>query len=101
MFTYLPEIKKVFKTIITKTDELEELNKKVDELMCDELVKDCCLNRFHKEESSRYFIYEVKQEDFDHITGHLDLIQKIITPHLVVMAQTDEVDSFRILFRKG
>lgn len=101
MWSYLPEIKKVFKVIVKQTDELEELTKRVNEMLCDELIKDSSLHRVHKEVTQRYYIYEVHKDDFEHITNHLHLIQAIILPDMVVMAQTDEVENFRILFRKG
>lgn len=101
MLNYLPEIKKVFKLISNETDQLEKLSQRVNELLCDELIKDSSLHRVHKEVTQRYYIYEVHKDDFEHITNHLHLIQAIILPDMVVMAQTDEVKNFRILFRKG
>lgn len=101
MLNYLPEIKKVFKLISNETDQLEKLSQRVNELLCDELIKDSSLHRVHKEVTQRYYIYEVHKDDFEHITNHLHLIQAIILPDMVVMAQTDEVENFRILFRKG
>jgi hypothetical protein len=101
MLSNLPEIKKVLSMIFTKTDELEKLSERVNELLIDELVKDFTLHRYHKEITSRYFIYEVKQDDFEHITTYLPEIQRVILPDVVVMAQTDEVDNFRVIFRKG
>lgn len=101
MFNYLPEIKKVLNSIYKETDELQKLNLKVNEFICDEIIKQSCLYKFHKEVSSRYFIYELKKDDYEHITEYLHLIQTIILPDLVIMAQTDDKDSYRILFRKG
>jgi hypothetical protein len=92
MLSNLPEIKKVLSMIFTKTDELEKLSERVNELFIDEIVKDFTLHRYHKEITSRYFIY---------ITNYLPEIQRVILPDMVIMAQTDEVDSFRVIFRKG
>lgn len=100
MWNYLPEIKKVFKIISNETDQLEKLTQRVNELLCDELIKDCSLHRVHKETTQRYYIYEIHEEDYNHITNHLHLLQAIISPDMVVMAQSSK-DEFRILFRKG
>lgn len=100
MWNYLPEIKKVFKVIVKQTNDLEELTKKVNEMLCDELIKDCSLHRVHKEVTQRYYIYEVDKEDYDHITDHLHLVQTVVSPDMVVMAQSSK-DEYRIMFRKG
>lgn len=99
MWNYLPEIKKVFGVIIKQTDELEQLSKRVNELMCDELIKDCSLHRTHREVTQRYYIYEIHKDDFDHIVEHLHLLQAVISPDMVVMAQSSD-DEYRIMFRK-
>lgn len=101
MLNYLPEIKKVFKLISNETDQLEKLSQRVNELYCDEIIKDCSLHKVHKETTERYYIYEVHRDDFDHITDHIHLIQTLILPDMVVMAQTDNKDNYRVLFRKG
>lgn len=100
MWSYLPEIKKVFKVIVKQTDDLEELTKRVNEMLCDELIKDCSLHRYHKEITNRYFLYELHKDDYNHIINHLHLLQAVISPDMVVMAQ-DSNDEYRVMFRKG
>lgn len=100
MLHYLPEIKKVLSVIFTKTNDLEKLNKKVNELIVDEIMRDCTLHRYHKEETNRYFIYEVKEDDFNHITDHINLIQTILLPDMYVMAQSSN-NEFRVMIKKG
>lgn len=101
MWNYLPEIKKVFGVIVKQTDELEKLTQRVNELLCDELVKDCSLHRYHKETTERYYIYEIHKDDYDHITNHLHLLQTIILPDMVVMMNScEDKDEYRVMFRK-
>jgi predicted nuclease with TOPRIM domain len=97
---YLPEIKKLLSNILKQTNDLEKLRKKLNELECDEMIKDFTLHRFDKEVEEKCFRYDVKQDDFYHITDHIHLIQRVITPELMITAQTNEVDSFRIIFWK-
>lgn len=101
MFEYLPEIKKVFTTIVKQTDDLERLNERVNELLCDEIIKDFTIRKYYKEKDKRYFVYEVQEEDFRHIINYIREIQQVLLPDILIMAQTDEVENFRILFRKG
>lgn len=100
MWNYLPEIKKVLSIIFTKTNDLQELNKRVNEMLCDEIIKDCTLHRFSKETNTRYFIYEVKEDDYWHIVEHLNLIQTVLLPDMYVMAQSTK-DQYRVMIKKG
>lgn len=101
MFKYLPEFRKVLTLLFAKTDELEELSKRVDELLCDEIVKDFTLHRFYKEKDKGYFIYEVKKDDFEHILSYINEIQSVLSPDIFIMAQSNDKNEFKILFRKG
>lgn len=101
MLEYLPEIKKLFTTIVKKTNDLERLNERVDELLCDEIIKDFTVRKYYKEKDKKYFIYELQEEDFKHIVNYIREIQDVLLPHIIIMAQTDDVENFRILFRKG
>ena len=100
MFANLPEIKKVIKTISQETDELEKLTHRVNEIMCDEIIKDFTINRFKKDKNEVYFTYEVKSDDYFHIVDFLNEIQTIVSPDMVIMAQSNMVDNFKIMFRK-
>lgn len=99
MWNYLPEIKKVFKLISKQTDELEKLTQRVNELYCDELIKDCSLHRVHKEVTERYYTYELHKDDYNHITDHLHLLQVLISPDMVVMAHSSN-DEYKVMFRR-
>jgi hypothetical protein len=50
---YLPEIINVFRSIVKKTDQLEELSQRVNDLLLDELMKDLTLHRFQMKKQSR------------------------------------------------
>jgi hypothetical protein len=94
----LSAISNYLTNLFKKTDQLEELEKRVNEMIMDEIIRDFTLHRTHKEITGRYYIYEVKEDDFEHIVEHLKAIQDIILPDLVVMAQKTS-DECRIMFR--
>jgi spore cortex formation protein SpoVR/YcgB (stage V sporulation) len=100
MWNYLPEIKKVFSNILQRTNDLEDLAKRVDEILCDELIRECSLHRYHKQATQGVFSYEIHKDDYNHITKHLHLLQTVIAPDMVVTAQTTK-DEYRVIFKKG
>lgn len=99
MWSYLPEIKKVFSNIIKQTNDLEELTKRINEMLCDELIKECSLHKFNKQTAQGVFTYEIHKDDYNHITSHLHLLQTVILPDMVITAQTSK-DKYKVFFRK-
>jgi hypothetical protein len=73
-----------------KTDSLEELEKRVDALIIEELMKDCTLHRTHLEikedvtENVKYFRYDVQDSDFYHISEYLHLVQWSLPGNILV-----------------
>jgi hypothetical protein len=94
----LSEINKYLTNLFKKTDDLEKLESRVNEMLIDDIIKDFTLHRAYKEKSGRYYIYEVQEDDFNHILAYLKPIQDIILPSMVIMAQKS-ADDYRILFR--
>lgn len=94
----LPEIKKLLSNILKQTNDLQKLSVKLNELECDEMIKDFTLHRYNKEIKNNCYLYDVKEDDFYHITEHIHLIQRVIMPNMMITAQTNEVDSYRIVF---
>ena len=94
----LSAISNYLTNLFRKTDDLAKLEKRVNEIIIDDIIKDFTLHRAYKEVSGKYYIYEVKEDDFEHIVEHLNPIQKIISPDLVIMAQKTSLEC-RILFR--
>jgi hypothetical protein len=95
---YLPEIINVFRSIVKKTDQLEELSQKVNDLLLDELMKDLTLHRFYKEKQNQMYVYEVNQDDFNHISEYICLVQNYVLPDIVVMLQCSN-EEYRVMFR--
>jgi len=91
-------INEYLKNLFYKTNKLEELEKKVNELVVDEIMRDFTLHKPVKEVSGRYYVYQVKEDDYNHIVSHLKPIQKVLLPDMVVMAQKTS-DECKILFR--
>jgi hypothetical protein len=98
MFSYLPEVKKVIKLITNKTDDLKQLEEKVNEIVIDDLIKDCILHQARKQIDKGMFIYDVAEEDYRHITDHITLIQTTLLPDITIMA-CESKDDYRILFK--
>ena len=94
----LSAINKYLRNLFNKTDDLEKLEKKVNEMIIDEIMKDFTLHRAYKEVRDRYYVYEVKEDDFENIVEYLKPIQDILLPDLVIMAQKTS-DECRIMFR--
>ena len=93
----LPELKKFIKLIVHETDELKRLEKRVNELMIDEVIKDCILHTAKKEITETSYIYNVNKKDFNHIVDHIHLIQTSLLPDITVMACQTK-DSHRVFF---
>jgi hypothetical protein len=96
----LSAIKEYLTNIFKRTDDLEKLEAKINDIILDDLIKDFTLHRTYKEKFRNYYIYEVKEDDFSHILEYLKPIQDIIFPDLVVMAQKQN-DEHRIIFRQA
>jgi hypothetical protein len=95
---YLPEIINVFRSIVKKTDQLEELSQRVNDLLLDELMKDLTLHRFQMNKEKETYTYEVKEDDFKHISEHIYLVQNYVLPDIVVMLQSSQ-DQYKVMFR--
>lgn len=94
---HLPELKKFINLIAFETDELKRLEKRVNELMIDEIMKDCILHPAQKEITESTFIYNVSKRDFNHIIDHISLIQTSLLPDITVMA-CETKDCHKVLF---
>ena len=94
---HLPELKKFINLIAYETDELKRLEKRVNELMIDEMMKDCILHTALKETNESTFVYNVKKDDFNHIVDHISLIQTSLLPDITVMAWETK-DAHKVLF---
>jgi len=94
----LPELKKVINLIAKETDELKKLERRINEIVIDELMKDCTINKFDKEITETLYIYEVCEDDYNHIISYISPIQTVLSPDVVVMAQSSK-DEYRVLFR--
>jgi hypothetical protein len=90
MFNYLPTLKKFLVNYKTKTDALEELEKRVDDLLVQELIKDCTIYRTHLEsiekQDHKLVRYEVHKDDYHHITENLWLVQNSLPANITVGA---------------
>jgi hypothetical protein len=91
MFKYLPELKKFLVSYKVKTDALSELEARVDDLIVTDLMKDCVLHRTPVEstvdnKNFKIMKFEVKKDDYDHITEHLHLVQKSLPANILVGA---------------
>jgi hypothetical protein len=93
----LPELKKFVNLIAHETDELKRLEKRVNEIMIDEMIKDCILHNATKEIKQSTFVYNVNKKDFNHIVDHIHLIQTSLLPDITVMACQTK-DSHRVFF---
>lgn len=94
----LSAISNYLTNLFRKTNQLEELEKRVNEMIMDDIIKDFTLHKSHKEISGDYYVYEVKEDDFEHIVEYLKPIQDTILPDLVIMAQKTK-DDCKILFK--
>lgn len=95
---HLPEILNVFRIIVSKTDQLEVFRQNVNELLLDELMKDLTLYRFQKEKLEDRFIYQVREDDFDHICEYIALVQNYIEPDIEVMLHNSQED-YKVMFK--
>jgi hypothetical protein len=90
MNKYLSELKNFLTLYKKKTDSLEELEKRVDTLIIEELMKDCTLHRTYLEviedtsKDLKFFRYDVKKDDYDHITDNLWLVQRSLPDNILV-----------------
>ena len=94
---YLPEIKKVLNLIISETDDLKRLERRVNEIVIEDMMKDCILHSAYKQTTETMYIFEVEKDDYDHITENINLVQKSLLPDITVMACSTD-DNYRILF---
>jgi hypothetical protein len=93
----LPDLKKFVNLIAHETDELKRLEKRVNEIMIDEMIKDCILHNATKEIKESTFVYNVKRDDFNHIVANINLIQTSLLPDITVLAWETK-DDHRVLF---
>ena len=94
----LSAISNYLTNIFSKTDDLEKLEKRVNELVIDEIIKDFTVHRTYKQIEGKYFIYDVDEEDYNHIVEYIKPIQDILLPTIVIMAQKT-TEEYRIFFR--
>lgn len=110
MNKYLSELKKFLVNYKKQTDNLSDLDARVDELIVSELMKDCLIHRCEIETTtgseSKFIKYYVKKDDFDHITDNLWLVQKSLPDDILVGAnhlkgadQDSEFDNYSIIFK--
>jgi hypothetical protein len=94
---HLPELKKFVNLIAHETDELKRLEKRVNEIMIDEMIKDCILYPAKKEIKESTYTYHVNRKDYFHIVDHIHLIQTSLLPDITVMACQTK-DFHKVLF---
>lgn len=110
MNKYLSELKKFLVNYKKQTDKLSDLEARVDELLVEELMKDCLIHRHEIETTtsaeSKYIKYFVKQDDFLHIVENLWLVQKSLPDDILIGANhlqgvkgDSEFDSYSVIFK--
>ena len=92
------DIKKFISNLINKTNHLKDLENKLNELVTDEIIRDFTIYRYNKSKFNGFYVYDVKQEDYDHILNYISPIQQVIMPDLVIMASKSQ-DNYRIIFK--
>ena len=88
MKNYLSELKKFLLTYRLKTSELDKLEARVDDLIIEELMKDCLLHRSQHitqiEKDYKLVKYKVHKDDYNHISEYLHLVQYSLPSNILV-----------------
>jgi hypothetical protein len=108
MNKYLSELKGFLTSYKKQTDALLQLEARVDELLVEELMKECLLYRTEVEVVSsnevKWIKYHVVQDDYEHITEYLHLVQGSLPDDILVGANHLQTagyksDKYTVLFK--
>lgn len=98
----LPDLKVLMNKWTNKQDPVDILEKKVDEMIIHELMRESTLDKYFEEirktPGSILYTYEVSQRDYTHIMENIYIIQVSLPTNFVIMGQEFGED-FKVMFR--
>jgi hypothetical protein len=98
----LPDIKTVFRKLKNKPDDIELLERRVDELIIHELMKESTLDKYFESKKVAQdvilYTYEISQRDYTHMMENIYLIQVSLPANFVIMGQEFN-EECRVMFR--
>jgi hypothetical protein len=98
----LPDIKTVFNKLRNKPDDIEVLERRVDELIIHELMKESTLDKYFEskkiDQDVTLYTYEISQRDYTHMMENIYLIQVSLPKNFIVMGQEFN-EEYKVMFR--
>lgn len=100
MLEHIHSIKKFLDKLRNKTDELEEFENKLLEILTDDLISDFTIDKHKKEKISNYLVnYYVSSRDYEHIKNYIHNIQMTLVDGMTIgMTQNIQTDMNKVIF---
>lgn len=98
----MPDLKVLMNKWTNKHDPVDILEKKVDEMIIHELMRESTLDKYFEEitknPGSTLYTYEVSQRDYTHIMENIYLVQVSLPRNFTIMGQ-EFGEEYKVMFR--
>jgi len=102
MLEHIYSIKRFLDKLRNKTDELQEFENKLLEILTDDLINDFTIDKHKKEKISNYLVnYYVSDRDYEHIKKYIYNIQMTLVEGMTIgMTQNTNTNTHKVIFTR-